>query len=103
MNWRCENGHRWEWRGGRSGHPNDPDAGEVDLGVCPDCEGCGCENNVDEISLLTRAAQLIDTIKSEWSPDGAWSEWDQEVRDDITKRLRWLTTKRQEPYDTIRF
>lgn len=100
MDYRCENGKRLEWHGG---HGNDPDAHEVELGICPDCEGRGCENKVDEQNLLTDLAQIIDVVKREWEPGGSWSEWDQSVRDRITKRLRWLTTPPRRPYNEIQF
>lgn len=42
----------------------------------------------DAAGLLIECAQLLDTIKGEWEPDGSWSEWDQRVRDRITVWLR---------------
>jgi hypothetical protein len=101
MTFVCRDGHEWRWYPGRGS--NDPDAGEVDLGVCPKCCGRGCENNIDEEALLIDCAQLIDAVKMDWSLQGAWSEWDQAVRDRITKRLRWITTNPKEPHDAIQF
>lgn len=89
---RCFEGHIWRYDGIGG---NDP-AGETDMGVCGKCLGRGCENRVDErdyVSLLTDVSQMLDVVKVEWSEDKSWSEWDQEVRDRITKHLRWLTTK----------
>jgi hypothetical protein len=40
--------------------------------------------------FLSNVAQLIDTIKVEWTACGAWSEWDQSVRDDLTRHLQAL-------------
>jgi hypothetical protein len=37
--------------------------------------------------ILTNACQLMDSIKSEWEPEGCWSEWDQMVR---TAAGKWL-------------
>ena len=37
--------------------------------------------------LLVNLAQIIDVVKQEWAE--AWSEWDQEQRDGITKYLKW--------------
>jgi hypothetical protein len=36
------------------------------------------------INLLTDIAQLLDRAKQEWAAEGAWTEWDQSVRDRIT-------------------
>jgi hypothetical protein len=97
MDYRCENGMRLEWHGGPG---NDPDAHEVELGVCPDCCGRGCENAVDEQNLLSNLAQLIDSKRQEGC---AWSEWDQQMRDDISRRLLWITTPPRRPYNEIKF
>jgi hypothetical protein len=94
---RCEDGHRWRHYGG---YGNDPDSGETDEGVCPDCAGRGCENKVDEEDLLSCIAQLLDGKRAEGC---AWSEWDQEIRDKISRRLRWVTTKPQHVPDEIQF
>jgi hypothetical protein len=47
-------------------------------------------NTMALINCLTNCAQIIDRAKQEWQSDGAWSEWDQSVRDDITKNLKLL-------------
>lgn len=100
MTTHCEGGHEIRFYGTGM---NNPDDHEVDMGVCPKCSGRGCENNVDEEQLLIDCAQLLDSVKNEWSQDGSWSEWDQAVRDRITRRLRWINTKPETPYDAIQF
>lgn len=35
-------------------------------------------------AMLPDICMLLDTIKMEWTKQGAWSEWDQSVRDRIT-------------------
>lgn len=45
-------------------------------------------NNNDIINLLTNCAQIMDRAKQEWLPEGAWTEWDQSVRDGITAALK---------------
>ena len=37
--------------------------------------------------VLTNACQLIDSVKMEWQSDGSWSEWDQAVRDALSREL----------------
>lgn len=38
-------------------------------------------------SLLTDMAQFMDAVKPELVAANAWSEWDQSIRDGITRRL----------------
>lgn len=40
------------------------------------------------LTALTDVASMIDTIKQEWSYEGAWTEWDQGVREKITEALK---------------
>jgi hypothetical protein len=35
-------------------------------------------------ALLCNIAQIMDVVKIEWEAENAWSEWDQQQRDDIT-------------------
>ena len=37
--------------------------------------------------VLTNACQILDVAKGEWAKENCWSDWDQSVRDSITK---WL-------------
>lgn len=45
---------------------------------------------IDEESLLINLAQLLDSKKIEGC---SWSEWDQQQRDGISQRLRYLSAK----------
>lgn len=38
-------------------------------------------------NLLTDMAQFLDAVKPELVADNAWSDWDQSIRDRITRRL----------------
>jgi len=42
-------------------------------------------SKIDLAQLLTDCACILDVVKGEWGE--AWSEWDQGVRDRITKQL----------------
>lgn len=48
------------------------------------------EETEEAIRTLTNCAQIIDVVKGEWEKAGAWSTWDQSVRDDVSKTLAAL-------------
>lgn len=52
------------------------------------------EETEEAIRTLTNCAQIIDVVKGEWGKAGAWSAWDQSVRDDISKTLAALCALR---------
>ena len=53
-------------------------------------------HNLDNIgNVLVGCAGLLDNIKIEWSAEGCWSEWDQSVRDGVTRQLQKLEQQRE--------
>lgn len=38
--------------------------------------------------VLCNACQLLDSVKADWQREGCWSEWDQEVRDGLSRELQ---------------
>ena len=45
----------------------------------------------EAIDILTNAAQILDVVKQEWMAEGAWSDFDQSVRNSISA---YLTTRK---------
>jgi len=38
--------------------------------------------------VLTNACQLLDSVKMDWAREGCWSDWDQAVRDGLSRELK---------------
>jgi hypothetical protein len=48
-----------------------------------------------EANIIIGACTILDVIKSEWG--AAWSEWDQSVRDGLSKMLATIYSARESP------
>jgi hypothetical protein len=50
--------------------------------------------------LLCNVAQILDVVKTEWSAESCWSEWDQSVRDGVTQQMLALRQQCKCPVGT---
>ena len=46
--------------------------------------------------VLCNACQLLDAVRADWQREGCWSEWDQAVRDGLSRELQKCYTKAAE-------
>ena len=71
-------------RGGYTGG-----AVDRDVATCEHHEAVQAfEAVVLSLGALTNACQIIDVVRQDWSEAGEWSDWDQQVREQITGALR---------------
>jgi|SRR6185437_11479846 len=75
----------------------DVECGNNESAWCADCPKSKKPRFVTEGvgNVLCSCAQILDVVKQEWALKNEWTEWDQSVRDGITKELVKLEALKQ--------